>query len=307
MGTARASNKLKRGGPASKAKPPFRDTAFAKVNLTLQILGRRADGYHEIESLVAFADVGDRLTLRPGGELALVVRGPLATHAGPMDDNLVIKAGRALAREIPHLTVGRFTLTKHLPAQAGLGGGSADAAAALRLLARANRLKLDDARLMKAARATGADVPVCLDPKPRWMRGIGEILSAPIKLPRLFVVLVRPDVALATKDVFKALGAPPLRGKAPRSFAKIPGGKKELIEFILGEANDLERPATRIAPAVALAITSLRAQPGCQLARMSGSGSACFGIFATRTAAEKAARSFAAKHKNWWVKSVVVG
>ncbi|MGZ3410019.1 MAG: 4-(cytidine 5'-diphospho)-2-C-methyl-D-erythritol kinase [Xanthobacteraceae bacterium] len=298
---------MKRGGPASKARPPLHDKASAKVNLTLRILGRRADGYHEIESLVVFADVGDRLTLRPGGELALIVRGPLATHAGPMEENLVVKAARALAHEIPRLKAGRFTLTKYLPAQAGLGGGSADAAAALRLLAHANRIKFDDPRLMKAARATGADVPVCLDPKPRWMRGLGEILSAPVELPRLFVVLVRPNVALATSDVFKALGAPPLRAEPSRSFPKVPGRKNELIEFISGGTNDLESPATKIAPAVALTLASLCAQPGCQLARMSGSGSACFGIFATRAAAQKATRSLAARHKSWWVKPVVVG
>ena len=211
------------GGFASGAHSSLTDTAFAKVNLTLRILGKRPDGYHEIESLVAFADIGDRLTLDPGGsDIALEVGGPLAAQAGPDIDNLIIKAARSLETRVPNLALGKFTLAKFLPAQAGIGGGSADAAAALRLLAHANGLTADDPRLYQAAHETGADVPVCLDPQPRWMRGVGEMLSATIALPRLAAVLVRPDVALATKDVFAALKAPPLTNRPPvalRGFA----------------------------------------------------------------------------------------
>ena len=169
------------------------------------MVGRRADGYHELESLVVFASVGDRLTFAPGRALALTVGGPTAAAAGELADNLVLKAARALAERVAGLKLGRFDLSKRLPVAAGLGGGSADAAAALRLLARANRLALDDPRLMEAARATGADVPVCLDPRPRVMRGIGDVLSEPLDLPRLPAVLVNPGVAVPTKDVFAAL------------------------------------------------------------------------------------------------------
>src|SRR5215471_4945604 len=178
------------------------EKAPAKVNLTLRVIGRRADGYHEIESLVAFADVGDTLTFSPGGAVALSVAGPTAAAAGQIADNLVLKAARALAERVERLKLGGFALSKRLPVAAGLGGGSADAAAALRLLARANGLALDDLRLMQAARATGADVPVCLDPRARLMRGIGEILSAPLPLPRLHALLVNPGVAVPTKLVF---------------------------------------------------------------------------------------------------------
>src|SRR6478735_9369440 len=157
--------------------------APAKVNLTLAVLGRRADGYHAIDSLVAFAGVGDRLTFAPGVPLSLDVRGVTARYAGPLADNLVLKAARALAAEIPGLKLGRFTLDKRLPVAAGLGGGSSDAAAALRLLARANRLALGDMRLSKVARQTGADVPVCVDRRARRMRGIGDGLSAPLIIP----------------------------------------------------------------------------------------------------------------------------
>jgi 4-diphosphocytidyl-2-C-methyl-D-erythritol kinase len=157
--------------------------APAKVNLTLHVLGRRPDGYHEIESLVTFAGLGDRLTFRPGERLALAVSGPTGAAAGASEDNLVIRAARALATRVDGLRLGGFALDKQLPVAAGLGGGSSDAAAALRLLAQVNGLSLDDERLRAAAQATGADVPVCLDPRARMMRGIGEILSDPMTLP----------------------------------------------------------------------------------------------------------------------------
>ena len=173
--------------PAARA-----ERAPAKINLTLRVVGRRADGYHDIESLVVFAGVGDTLTFAPARALALTVGGPTAAASGTLGDNLVFKAARALAERVEGLKLGRFALTKRLPVAAGVGGGSSDAAAALRLLARANRIALDDARLMEAARATGADVPVCLDPRPRMMRGIGEILSGPLALPKLPAVLVNP-------------------------------------------------------------------------------------------------------------------
>ncbi|PWB84023.1 MAG: 4-(cytidine 5'-diphospho)-2-C-methyl-D-erythritol kinase, partial [Methylocystaceae bacterium] len=148
--------------------------APAKINLTLHILGRRADGYHELESLVAFSGGGDLLRLEPGAELTLAVDGPTAAAAGDGADNLVLRAARQLAERVPGLRLGAFRLTKRLPVAAGVGGGSSDAAAALRLLARANNLSPDDPRLLDAARATGSDVPVCLDPRARFMRGAGE-------------------------------------------------------------------------------------------------------------------------------------
>src|ERR1700730_18335156 len=199
--------------------------APAKVNLTLRILGRRADGLHELESLVAFAPFGDRLTFWPGAPLDLKVSGPMAAGAGPLTDNLVLRAVRALAGRIDGLKFGRFALTKQLPSGAGLGGGSADAAAALRLIAKVNRLGLDDARIHEAARATGADVPVCLDSRPRIMRGIGEILSAPLTLPKLGILVVHPGLAVPTGPVFKALGLAPGERFAPRSPSPPQGGQ----------------------------------------------------------------------------------
>jgi 4-diphosphocytidyl-2-C-methyl-D-erythritol kinase len=296
-----------RAGSTAAAHSPLADTAFAKVNLTLRILGKRQDGYHEIDSLVAFADIGDRLVLAPDGDIALEVDGPLAAQAGSDSDNLVIKAANALAPLVSNFTAGKFTLTKFLPAQAGLGGGSADAAAALRLLARANGLAPDDPRLYQAARETGADVPVCLDPQPRWMRGIGEVLSAPVSLPRLPAVLVRPDVALATKDVFAALKAAPLTARPSATLPELPVDAASFVHFIAAQSNDLERPATSIAPQVVAVLSVLRMQPLCLLARMSGSGSACFGLFGSPQSAFDAARSLATTYPGWWVQPATIG
>ncbi|HET6839183.1 MAG TPA: 4-(cytidine 5'-diphospho)-2-C-methyl-D-erythritol kinase, partial [Bradyrhizobium sp.] len=177
----------------------------AKVNLTLRVVGRRTDGYHDLESVVAFADCADRLSLRPGSELNLATTGPLAAACGEAADNLVFKAAQLLGERVPDLRPGDFTLDKMLPVAAGIGGGSADAAAALRLLARANGFEIDDRRLIEVARLTGADVPVCLASRACVMTGVGETLL-PLALPKLPCVLVNPRVPVATKDVFKALG-----------------------------------------------------------------------------------------------------
>jgi 4-diphosphocytidyl-2-C-methyl-D-erythritol kinase len=283
--------------------------APAKVNLTLRILGRRADGYHQLASLVVFAGCGDHLTLDAGPRLDLAVTGPTAGQSGAVADNLVLRAAKALADKVPGLTVGRFALTKELPAGAGLGGGSADAAAALRLLAQANGLKLDDPRLAAVARATGADVPVCLDPRPRVMRGIGDVLSGPLALPALGIIIVHPGIAMPTPPVFKALGLTPGERCAARGAASgpIPDGREALLAWLAGERNDLEPPAIGIAPAIADVIGAIAALPGCRLARMSGSGSACFGLFDTEAAATAAVRGLTQMHPGWWARASRIG
>jgi 4-diphosphocytidyl-2-C-methyl-D-erythritol kinase len=295
------------------------ERAPAKVNLTLRVVARRADGYHNIESLVVFAGVGDSLTLVPGQPLSLTVRGPTAAASGDTADNLVLKAARALAERIDRLRLGRFVLSKRLPVAAGLGGGSADAAAALRVLARANRIAPDDPRPMQAARATGADVPVCLDPRPRMMRGIGEVLSEPLVLPRLPAVLVNPGVAVPTKDVFAAFHRRARqesngRGVAERLplFGETGGGSRRLsaaalIEALLDECNDLEAPAIAIQPVIAEVLAELRSLARCRLARMSGSGATCFGLFDSMRTAVAAARALRGKHPGWWIRATALG
>jgi 4-diphosphocytidyl-2-C-methyl-D-erythritol kinase len=287
---------------------PFVENAPAKVNLTLRVLGRRADGYHELESLVAFAEVGDRLSFVPGGELALTVRGPNAAQAGESADNLVLKAAKALAARVAGIGLGAFDLDKRLPVAAGLGGGSADAAAALRLLARANNIPADDGRLYDAARVTGADVPVCLDPRPRLMRGIGEILSAPLKLPALPVVLANPGVTLPTKSVFAGWkpAVPQVLTLDVASVAKITS-REEYLQLLATQANDLESAAIAVEPVIAQVLVALRALTGCRLARMSGSGATCFALFSSAAAAIEAAQALSGKYPQWWVRLSALG
>jgi 4-diphosphocytidyl-2-C-methyl-D-erythritol kinase len=288
------------------------DQAPAKVNLTLRVLGRRADGYHELESLVVFARLGDRLTLRPGSTLGLDMDGPTAAAAGLIADNLVLRAAHALAERIDGPRLGRFALTKHLPVAAGLGGGSADAAAALRLLARLNELAQADPRLHAAARQTGADVPVCLESRGRVMRGIGEILSAPLRLPALPCVLVNPGVAVPTKDVFAKLGLRP--GDTcgtphqidPGALARSLDDRDALLAYVASHPNDLERPAVALQPVIADVLAALADQHGCLLARMSGSGATCFGIFGSDAEAAGAARALASARPAWWVAATVL-
>jgi 4-diphosphocytidyl-2-C-methyl-D-erythritol kinase len=288
--------------------PSLAAPAPAKVNLTLRILGRRADGYHELESLVAFAGCGDHLAFCAGPQLELAVSGPTAGQSGAVADNLVLRAAKALAARISDLSLGRFTLTKQLPAGAGLGGGSADAAAALRLLAQANHLALDDGRLLDAARATGADVPVCLDSRPRMMCGIGDILSAPVSLPKFGIIIVHPGVAMPTAPVFAALGL--RHGEqcpARPASAAVPDERDALLLWLADERNDLEAPAISIAPAVAEALRMIGTLPGCRLARMSGSGSACFGLFDDEGVAATGAGRLAKAQTGWWVRASAIG
>lgn len=290
--------------------PALVDFAPAKINLTLRVGPVRPDGYHDLESLVVFARPRDRLALAPGAPLSISTAGPTAGKAGPDADNLVIKASRKLHDAVPGLTSGAFTLTKRLPVAAGIGGGSSDAAAALRLLARINGLPTDDPRLMQAARATGADVPVCVDPRPRVMRGVGEVLSGTIELPELPVVLVNPGVSLPTKDVFALLdGSRARTGVAVPAFegtAPVVAQERDLFAYMARNANDLEAPAIELRPVIGEVLAELRALPGCKLARMSGSGATCFGIFAREHAA-KAAKRLKSLHPQWWVRASRLG
>ena len=284
------------------------ENAPAKVNLTLRVLGRRPDGYHDLESLVVFADFGDRLRFARSAELALTVRGPNAAQVREGADNLVLKAAKALAALEPAIGLGAFHLDKRLPVAAGIGGGSADAAAALRLLAKANGLPPEHPALFAAARATGADVSVCLDPRSRIMRGIGEVLSLPLSLPALPAVLVNPRVALTTKAVFArwtapAVAAATLDADAVAKFEEHDG----LLRLLTTQANDLEAPAITLAPVIADVLAALRALTSCSLARMSGSGATCFALFASAAAAQEAAKGLHGKYPQWWVQACVLG
>lgn len=288
------------------------ENARAKVNLTLRVVGRRVDGYHDLESVVAFADCADQLSLLPGAELALKTGGPLAEACGEVGDNLVLKAARLLAERVPGLKTGTFTLHKVLPVAAGIGGGSADAAAALRLLARANGLAINDARITEVAKLTGADVPVCVPSQPCVMTGVGENLM-PLYLPKLPCVLINPRVAVATKDVFAALG---LRsGELLVGFADViqamvwpeaGASLEDWVEAFAASSNDLEAPAMRIQAVISDAISALNSTDGAWLARMSGSGATCFAIYENTAEAGRAAEKIRRDHPQWWVHSGVL-
>ncbi|WP_426440924.1 4-(cytidine 5'-diphospho)-2-C-methyl-D-erythritol kinase [Bradyrhizobium genosp. P] len=288
--------------------PALVEEGRAKVNLTLKVVGRRVDGFHDLESVVAFADCADRLTLEPGSDLALTMEGPLADACGDTSDNLVLKAARLLGERVADLKVGHFTLEKVLPVAAGIGGGSADAAAALRLLARLNELSLDDARIMEVALQTGADVPVCVASHACDMSGVGEDLLS-LDLPKMPCVLVNPRVPVATRDVFNALGlrhgelligATDIVMQTP-SWPDASCAIDDWIEALARGSNDLERPAARIEPVISAVLTALREASGVRLARMSGSGATCFAIFADDTAARAAGEKLRAEHPGWWV------
>ncbi len=282
--------------------------APAKVNLTLHVLGRRADGWHELDSVVAFAGCCDWLGFEAGAPLSLVVDGPTAPAAGPLDDNLVLRAARALCERAPGLRLGRFHLRKTLPVAAGLGGGSADAAAALRALAHENGIAVDDDRLRAAARAVGADVPACLSPRARVMAGLGERLGPPLDPPPLFAVLANPGISVATPEVFAKLGL--ARGAAtgsppsPRIGARIDG--PSFVAALRSGRNDLQASAIAIAPDIADVLEALSRAEGACLARMSGSGATCFALYRDRRLAARAAGALRRVHPGWWVRATVL-
>jgi 4-diphosphocytidyl-2-C-methyl-D-erythritol kinase len=286
----------------------LRARAPAKINLSLHVLGRRADGYHDLESLVAFTGAGDVLSLTPGPKLSLEISGPTAKSAGSGLDNLVLRAAQRLCEQVEGLRLGVFHLTKILPVAAGIGGGSSDAAAALRLLAKANDLALSDPRVLAAARATGADVSVCLAPSARMMRGAGENVGEGLGLSPVPAVLVNPGVPVETRAVFDRLGLKPGDGAGNGAHPKIVAGSapEELCAALKKGRNDLEDAACVAAPVIVDALAVLGGAKGCRLARMSGSGATCFALFTTRSAAVRAAKVIRAQHPNWWVKGAML-
>ena len=271
------------------------EAAPAKVNLYLHLTGRRDDGYHLLDSLVAFAEIGDVLRAEPAETLSLRVAGPFAGGVSAESDNLVLRAARALATEAGVSHGADIVLEKHLPVASGIGGGSADAAAALRLLCRLWGLSPDRAVLARLAGGLGADVPACLFGRTCRMGGIGERLEPVPPLPQCGIVLVNPGIAVATADVFRT------RRGAWSSRATLPAGWANSVAMAhdLGPLhNDLEPAAVTLRPVIADVLAALAALPGCLLARMSGSGATCFGLFADRATAGRAVSEM--RQTAWW-------
>jgi len=269
--------------------------APAKVNLYLHVTGRRADGYHLLDSLVVFAGIGDVLQAAPSDTLSLRIEGPFAAGLADEPDNLVLRAARALAVAAGVPAKARLVLRKNLPVASGIGGGSADAAAALRLLGRLWNLRLDTTAMERLALELGADVPVCLAACPARMSGIGEQLAEAPRLPDCGILLVNPGVAVATADIFRA------RRGAWSSPAPLPGSWPDaasLADHLRQLHNDLEPSAVALQPVIGNVLATLTGLSGCHLARMSGSGATCFGLFDTPEIAARAAAQIG--HPGWW-------
>jgi 4-diphosphocytidyl-2-C-methyl-D-erythritol kinase len=276
---------------------PLAEIAPAKVNLALHVTGRRADGYHLLDSLVVFPRIGDRLEAEPATGLSLSLAGPFAGALGAGADNLVLRAAETLR---PPGQGAALRLVKALPVAAGIGGGSADAAAALRLLARLWGVALPPPERVIAL---GADVPVCLAGRSARMRGIGGDLD-PVALPPFWIVLVNPCVPVATGPVFAGLAS---RDNAPMGDPPPFAEAAALFDWLAAQRNDLEVSARVLAPVIGTVLEALAAQPGCALARMSGSGATAFGLFASEAPALAAATAIRAGEPRWWIAAAPVG
>lgn len=276
--------------------------APAKVNLYLHVVGRRDDGHHLLDSLIAFADIGDRITAMPADELSLTLAGPQAgALADADDDNLVLRAARLLAVAVGNSASGAaLRLEKHLPVSSGIGGGSSDAAATLHALCRLWNCRPDATLLKAIALQLGADVPACLAARPVWVGGVGERLEDACGLPPSGIVLANPRRALSTPAVFKAR-----RGafSRPARFEPMPRDAAGLAETLCDRRNDLTEAALSLVPEIAPVLDALAWLPGALLARMSGSGATCFALFADRAAAEAAGSMLARAEPSWWVGS----
>jgi 4-diphosphocytidyl-2-C-methyl-D-erythritol kinase len=279
----------------------YTQAAPAKINLALHVTRRREDGYHDLESLVVFADVADELVAAPSQMDSLVIRGPFAAALGNGEGNIVSRAVAAFRGRWPEaVSTGlTFLLTKNLPVAAGIGGGSADAAAALRLLASLSGVTIQVGELSDLAASLGADVPACLLSRPLVAKGVGELLTPLPEFPACYVVLVNPLVPLATADVFRRLRS---HDNYPLPALPSPLTRPAQLGLWLSETrNDLQPPAVKLVPVIGDIIAELGSRQGCVLARMSGSGATVFGLFGSEGQAHQAAQMMRSAHPDHWV------
>jgi 4-diphosphocytidyl-2-C-methyl-D-erythritol kinase len=278
----------------------YRINAPAKINLYLHLLDRRDDGYHLLDSLIAFAAIHDVVTVGSGEGLTLTVDGPFASFMPDDGDNLVLRAALAL-QTARGLDVGAaITLTKNLPVAAGIGGGSADAAAALLGLNSLWGLGASDRELAELGLTLGADVPACLRGAPLYAAGVGEVIEPAPILPPMGLVLANPKRPVSTAAVFSEFGG---RFTKPGRFDASFGGAAAFASGLAERRNDLMAPACRIEPEIDTVLDALGSAEGCLLARLSGSGPTCFGLFASEEIAAAAAGAVSATHPGWWVRS----
>lgn len=278
----------------------LRVPAPAKINLFLHVGARRTDGYHDLQSLVCFAETGDVLTFSHAETLSLSVGGPFAASLANEDDNLILRAARALAAHACVEKGAAIALAKNLPVASGIGGGSADAAAALRGLVKLWELKISDSDLNVIALSLGSDVPVCLRSEPAMMEGRGEKVSPVGALPSCAMVIANPGVAISTGEVFRRLGrmaSDTLPSIPP--FPAVLRDPHDLLRYLAATRNDMEAAAREIAPVIGDVLEAL-AVHGAQLARMCGSGATCYGLFENDAAAATAVRAISQGHPDWW-------
>jgi 4-diphosphocytidyl-2-C-methyl-D-erythritol kinase len=276
----------------------IREFAPAKINLFLHVGGRRDDGYHNLESLAVFASVGDEVTIEEADELSVHVDGPFAGALKNEPDNLVLRAARKfgeLAEIEPHV---RITLTKNLPVASGIGGGSSDAAATFRALSHLYPGRVTLPQLWNAGAEIGSDVPVCVLPGCWWMTGRGERFASISEIGTFDAVLVNAGTSLSTADAYAALAARTGEGQMPKPQRF--GTVAQLADYLRGSRNDLEPPARAICPVIGDSLDALT-QNKALLARMSGSGGTCFGLYPSAVAAQAAAEAILRAHPNWWV------
>ena len=290
---------------AKHTMEPVSVRAPAKINLFLHVTGKRADGYHEIASLAVFTSFGDTVAISPalaGDGIQFYTDGPFAGHMGPDSDNLVLQAARLLVKTCnPVAQDVAIHLTKRLPVAAGIGGGSSDAAAALRGLDRYWGLDLPESQLMELGLELGADVPMCLAREPVLVNGIGDVLKPAPAMPWVSLVLVNPLVAVPTPTVFKARTG---EFSAPMLDMSEPETVQDLVEQLLARHNDLSEAAISLAPQISDVLEAMNEQDACLLARMSGSGATCFGLFADSHEASLAKKALHQSHPAWWVESM---
>lgn len=275
-------------------------TKFArpKVNLFLHITGKRTDGYHVLESLVCFPSGGDRVSVTAGDRLSFTQTGPYAKNMGEAADNLVMKAALLLQQTYGTQNGAQIHLEKNLPVASGIGGGSSDAASVLHLLCDLWQLDVPLNDLCKLGQTLGADLPVCLHDGPALMSGIGEVITPVKSLPKLYILLVNPGVEVSTPAAFSKLtriGGSPDAG----SFDDL--SCTDFIDRLKICRNDLQKGAIELVPQIGQALDALQSNDDCLLARMSGSGATCFGLYESLEAAEAAGTEIASHHQNWWV------
>jgi 4-diphosphocytidyl-2-C-methyl-D-erythritol kinase len=273
--------------------------APAKINLFLHVGTRRSDGYHELESLVVFTDVGDELVVEPAESFSLALDGPFGARLANEPDNLIAKAARALGARAGRSPDVKITLIKNLPVASGIGGGSADAAAALRGLVQFWGLNIPHDHLHGIAEALGSDVPACLASETLWMTGRGEGIEPVPDFPSVPLVLVNPGIGVSTAQIFANLKSRTGTGSAAKPKAGL--SILALADYCKSNRNDLEKPAREIAPAIDEVLEAI-SRSGALYARMSGSGATCFGLFADDKIAEEAAAKIVNDHPHWWVR-----